>query len=198
MKLVKIFGLSALAALAAMAVIGSSSASAARLCLTNTNPCGSPKILVLFLSGKGEGKFTSGFVTVECHVEVHLEVEAHGGTLWLPVKLLSIKLTNCSGCTGGTVSINNAEVMTTGGGNGVLKGTGEAKFTGCPFGVSCEYSGTGTEALLDGSSTNALALVVKQTLKKSGGSGFCNETGTWNATFHGVSAEDKMTFIEES
>lgn len=198
MRLVKVFGLTALVALAAMVAIGASSASAARLCLNNSNPCSEPKTLVQFLSAKGEGKFTSGFVNVECHVLAHLEVEAHGGTLWLPVKLFSLVFTNCSGCTGVTATIKNAEVMTTGGGNGVLKGNGEAKFTGCPFGVSCEYKGEGTESVLDGSATNALALVINQKLPKSGGSGFCSSEGTWNATFHGVSAEDKMTFLEES
>ena len=198
MKLVKMFGLTALVALAVMAVMGVSSASAARLCLNNSNPCSEPKELVQFLSAKGEGKFVSGFVSVECHVLAHLEVSAHGGTLWLPVKLFSLVFTNCSGCTGVTASITNAEVMTTGGGNGVLKGNGTAKFTGCPFGVSCEYAGEGTESVLDGSSTNALALVINQKLPKVGGSGLCSGEGTWNATFHGVSAEDKMTFLEES
>jgi hypothetical protein len=197
MKLVKIFGLSALVALAVMAVMGASTASAARLCLNNSNPCSEPKELVQFLSAKGEGKFVSGFVSVECHVLAHLEVSAHGGTLWLPVKLFSLVFTNCSGCSSVSASVKNAEVMVTSAGNGVLKGSGEAKFSGCPFGVSCEYKGEGTESLLDGSSSNALALVVNQKLPKSGGGALCSSEGTWNATFHGVSAEDKMTFLEE-
>ena len=188
MRLIKMVGLAAIAVVAAMAFIGASSASAAVFCLTNTSSCTETKETVNMLSAKGEGKFVSGFVTVECHVAA----TAKNGASFT----ISFTFKECSGCTEVTATVSSATLTATGGGNGLVEGTGDATFKGCPFGAECKYHGAGVKTILDGSATNALALVVKQSLKKSGGSGLCNETGEWNATFHGVSETDKMTFIE--
>jgi len=197
MKLIKILGLT-VAAVAMMAVMGASSASAGVLCLSNTNPCKEVKEVVNTLSAKGEGVFKSGFINVECHALAKVVDKPHGSEgLWLPVTI-TFTFKECSGCTTVTATVKNAELMATTAGNGVAKGTGEAVFKGCPFGVECKYAGEGVETLIDGSSTNALALVVGQKLKKSGGSAFCSSEGTWDATFHGETAEDKMTFVEPS
>jgi hypothetical protein len=190
MRYIKMLSLAAVAAIAAMAFIGASSASAAVFCLTNTSPCTETKETVNTLSAKGEGKFVSGFVTVECHAAA----TAKNGASFT----ITFTFKECSGCTTVTATVSNATLTATGGGNGLIEGTGEAVFKGCPFGAECKYQGTGVKTTIDGSATNALALVVEQTLKKTGGSGLCNETGKWNATFHGVSATDKMTFVESS
>ncbi|HEX3608744.1 MAG TPA: hypothetical protein VHU14_03615 [Solirubrobacterales bacterium] len=188
MKLTKMLGVAAIAAVAAMAFIGANSASAAVFCLSNVSSCTETKETVHMLSAKGEGKFVSGFVTVECHVEA----TATNGAEFK----ITFAFKECSGCTTVEATVSKATLTATGGGNGLIEGTGDATFKGCPFGAECKYHGEGVKTILDGSATNALALVVKQSLKKSGGSGLCNETGEWNAMFHGVSAEDKMTFIE--
>jgi len=49
---------------------------------------------------------------------------------------------------------------------------------------------------IDGSSTNALALVLGQKLKKTGGGALCGAEDIWDAIFHGETSEDKMTFVE--
>jgi hypothetical protein len=191
MRLSKMLGLAAIAAVAAMAFIGASSASAAVFCLNNTTtPCSEPKETVTVLSAKGEGKFVSGFVTVECHAEATAK---NGATF-----TITFVFKACSGCTEVTATVSSATLTATGGGNGAIEGTGDATFKGCPFGAECKYHGAGVKTTLDGSATNALALVVKQTLTKSGGSGLCNTTGEWNATFHGVTETDKMTFVTAS
>jgi hypothetical protein len=192
MKSFKVFGLAIVAAIAAMAVIGASSASAALLCLDSA--CTEHKNLVEFLSSTEEGTFKSGFVTVKCHVLVHIETTEQNDNLWSAVKV-KFTLTSCSGCTTVTVTVANAEAMATAGGGGVIKGNGEAVFKGCPFGVECKYKGEGTETVVDGSATNALGLVIEQSLPKSGGGALCSSSGIWNASFHGVSAADKMTFM---
>jgi len=196
MKYIKMLGLAAIASIAAMAFLGAGSASAAVLCLTNTSPCTEVKEVVNTLSGKGEGIFKSGLVNVECHALATVVDKPHGGEgLWLPITI-TFTFKECSGCSSVTATVKGAELMATGGGNGVAKGSGEATFKGCPFGVECKYAGEGVETLIDGSSTNALALVVGQKLKKSGGSAFCSSEGTWDATFHGETSTDKMTFVE--
>ena len=185
MKYIKMLGLAMVAAIAAMALVGASSASAASFCLNSS--CTETKETVKMLSAKGEGKFVSGFVTVECHAAATAK---NGATF-----TITFAFKECSGCTTVTATVSSATLTATGGGNGVAEGSGEAVFKGCPFGAECKYKGESVKTLLDGSETNALALVVKQSLKKSGGSGLCNETGEWNATFHGETATDKMTFV---
>jgi len=197
MKLIKMLGLAAVAAIAAMAFIGASSASAAVLCLTNTNPCTEVKEVANGLSAKGEGVFKSGFVNVECHALSKVVDKPHGSTgEWLPITV-TFTFKECSGCTTVTATVKNAELKATGGGNGLSKGTGETTFSGCPFGVECKYAGEGVETVVDGSATDALTLVVGQKLKRSGGNTFfCSGEGTWDATFHGETSTDKMTFVE--
>jgi hypothetical protein len=195
MKHVKVLGLAVVAVMAAMAFIGAGSASAATACLANESPCSeaNTKLKAHFLSSAKEGSFVSGFVTVRCHslLSIHW---LNGPELWRPVHI-TFTFTGCEGCTGVTATVTNAEFMATGGGNGVIKGNGTATFTGCPFGVECKYAGENTESVLDGSSTNAQGLVINQSLPKIGGSAFCSSSGVWNATFNGVSSEDKMGFI---
>jgi len=199
MKPVKMLGLASVAAIAAMAFIGASSASAAVLCLSNTNPCTEVKEIANFLSSKGEGAFRSGFVSIECHALVKIADKPHGSTgEWLPITI-TFTFKECSGCTSVTATVKNAEIKATGGGNGTTKSSIEMVLKGCPFGVECKYSGEGFEMVVDGSATNALALVVAQKLKRTGGSSsFCSGELIWDATFHGETSEDKMTFVEPS
>jgi len=124
------------------------------------------------LSGKGEGKFNAGFVTVECHAAA----TATNG------KEFTIKFAfkECSGCTTVEATVSKATLTATGGGNGVAEGSGEAVFKGCPFNTECKYKGEGVKTVLDGSETNALALVVKQSLASLAAAGFAPqpENGT--------------------
>jgi len=185
-KYIKMLGLAAVAVIAAMALVGASSASAAVFCLDSA--CTETKETVKMLSAKGEGKFSAGFVTVECHAVA----TAKNGILLT----LTFAFKECSGCTKVTATVSKASLAATGGGNGVIEGTGDARFEGCPLDTECLYHGAGVRTTLDGSETNALALVVKQSLKKvEGSSALCKETGEWSATFHGETATDKMTFV---
>jgi hypothetical protein len=66
-KAIKMIGLAALTALMAMAFVGVPSASATRLCTTDTQPCGSPTASVRATS-VGKGLLITPFGTTECIV----------------------------------------------------------------------------------------------------------------------------------
>jgi len=190
------FGLAAIAAVAAMAFIGASSASATALCLNNEEPCaaGNVKLKLLALHAKSAANgFLGGLFTQECHVEVHVHVlnnSSHEPAVvhanWL--------LKECSPCSNVVVT-STGSLSASGGGNGVLKGSGKATFSGCPFGAECEFEGPGAELVALGSATNA-TVDANVKLKLVKGSAFlCGSEGTYHSVFSGVNAEDKMAFV---
>ena len=196
MKLVKRLGLAVVSAIAAMALIGASSASATTLCLANEEPCaaGNVKSKLLLLAAKSAANgFLGGLFTMECHLEAHVHVLSNAThepatmhTTWL--------LKECSPCATTTLT-STGTVMSTGGGNGVVKGSFVFTLEGCPFGATCQFEGPGAELTALGSATNATVdMNIKLTLVK--GSAFlCGSEGTYHATFTGVGSEDKMSFV---
>ncbi len=196
MKLVKMFCLAAVAAVAAMAFIGASSASATALCLNNEEPCAPSNLLLklLLLASKSAANgFLGGLFTQECHVEVHVHF-LNNTTHELATVHAEWLLTACSPCS--TVSVTSTgTVKATGGGNGVITGTGKALFKGCPLGAECEFEGAGVELTALGSSTNP-TVDANVKLKLVKGSAFlCGSEGTYHATFTGVGAGNQMHFI---
>jgi hypothetical protein len=195
MEHLKVFGLAVIAVTSALAFIGSGSAFATTACLNNESPCSEANATLIdhLLSSIEEGEFKSGFVTMKCHklLQIHW---LNGPELWRPAHLI-FTMTGCKGCTGVTLTVTNAEFMATGGGNGVIKFNFTLTLTGCPFGVECKYAGESTEMVHDGSSTNAQGLIINQSLPKIGGSAFCSSSAVWNATFKGVTEEDRMLFV---
>ncbi len=196
MKLVKVFDLAAIAAVVAMAFIGASSAPATTLCLKNEEPCaaGNVKLNWLLLAAKsGANAFLGGLFFEECHVEAHTHVL--GNITHEPATLhVAWLISSCAPCTSVVVQTTGA-VSASGGGNGVINGSGKLLLKGCPFGAECEFEAAGVSVPVLGSSTNS-TVDTSVNLKLVKGSAFlCGSEGTYHATFTGVNAEDKMAFV---
>jgi len=182
--------------IASVAFIGTSSASATVFCLNNEEPCAPGNVLLSLLrvaTKSAANGFLGGLFTQECHAEVHADA-LNNASHELATLHETWLLRECAPCS--TVSMTSTgAVSATGGGNGVIKGTGVATFKGCPFGAECKFEGAGVEMTVLGSSTNP-TVDANIKLKLVKGSAFlCGSEGTYHATFTGVGASDQMHFI---
>jgi hypothetical protein len=209
MRLTKVFGLAALAAVAAMAFIGVSSASAAIkhsvvLCdqlvaVEQLCPEGHlwPKGTIILALAEG-GVLKAGGLEVKCpHTEIEAKTTAEAG-LSLPFEITKLKFgkletelgKGCEGCTEihttppypGKIEVEAIDKF-------YFQSTGEAELLHCTiFNVTCKYGSENILSLIhhDGThpkheGTNLPHILIRNTLVKIGGSGFCPAEGTWEA-----------------
>jgi hypothetical protein len=92
---------------------------------------------------------------------------------------------NCSPCT--TVKVLNLPYTAKLSGSGedyVLSSSGAAELTGCTFGVTCKFEGTGVTLLGKNTAAGAEFKAEEEELKQTGGSAFfCGSTGKWTANY---------------
>jgi hypothetical protein len=209
-------GLAAIAALAAMALVGASSASAVTLCKENVNPCPEAARYKAgtIIKAHSPKAVLKGFATVTCESDVEDELTATSGA---PLKNLIKKLTftNCSGCTAAEAIhlpyltlIHSDTPM----GNGKLlvesdgSGAPGARLTGCPFGIECVFEVSENEGVahltVEGGNPAKIRTGEGEgkvvNLKRSGGSGLCGSTATWEATYTATAPEGGKGFVEAS
>lgn len=196
MRPVKLTLLVATAAVAAMAFVNASSALAAHswIALCDAQQlllCEQSHLIKHPLLGRaillvGPGKFNAGFVNVECtsgkgetnQVESQQEVN-------FKATLESLAFAGCKGCTGVAVTTPQAVVL-----NMESEAVEESwrltaekakvKFSGCPFGVSCTYSGNlNFKVQMD--AEGAFADPEGKEFTLSEGGGLCAAKGKWES-----------------
>jgi hypothetical protein len=205
-RLIKMVGLAVIAALAAMAVLGAGTASATRLCKTNTLPCGS--IVASGTTGTGEltgtneAVLTSGFAVVKCKTSsISGKTTSEGGGAGVNVtdEITSASASNCTCNLGGEVKALaeglpwKMEVSWT----KEMNGTGTTSNPKGSFtcaGEKCIYSTASLSSTMTGG--KPMTIATESSLKKVAGSGLlCSETATIKATYTKTSNE---LFISES
>ena len=197
MKYLKTFTLAAVAAVAAMAFIGTGTASATRICSTNTLPCnsilGSGTALKAELTGGSEAILTSGFAVIKCKASViEGETTSAGGGAGVAVtgEITAASWSTCT-CNIGSATTGveklpwNAELTWTKEMNGTLKVAAPQGFFTCA-GSKCIYGATSVSTTVTGGSPATVTASV--TLEKKLGSGvLCSATATWKATYTVIS-----------
>lgn len=197
-------GLAAVAAAAVMAFVGAGSASAARVCMVNTNPCpgastlGAGATLSASLTG-GNAKLKTSIGTVECtSSSTGGKLTNSGGGAGTPVKG-TIETLSFKGCFVVVLFKFNCTVTTTfekgftapasiegSGGNGVMTVTsGEVEpgaHVECAGGtINCDYS-TSSIVLDVNGGTSSTIKAVNEKLNRTGSN--CPETSEWTATYN--------------
>jgi hypothetical protein len=194
MKYLKMFSLAAVAAVAAMAFIGAGTASATRICSTNTLPCGSilgsGTPIKAELTGGNEAVLTSGFAVVKCKTSVISgETTSAGGGAGVAVlgTITSASWSNCACNLGGTVTTAaenlpwSAELNWTSEMNGTMKVANPQGSFVCA-GTKCIYGATSVSTTVTGGAPAIVTASV--TLERKAGSGaLCSATATWKGTY---------------
>jgi hypothetical protein len=192
-RLIKMSGLAVLAAMATMAFAGAGSASADVLCLsglTAGGECTGVGHTELTIKALGSSELKTEVGNVTCHTDVEGLLEkslgSHKGLLG---KISSLSWTKCEGTCDAAKPLNlpwhalgsglNQHMVVSSGGTGNPTGLLE----GCTFfNVNCQYSAA--SVLLNFVGGNPAKLVASNVpLTRSGHSGFCSATGTWNGSF---------------
>jgi hypothetical protein len=205
MRHLKVMGVAAIAAFALIAFAGATTASATRLCATNTTPCGSIYSHTTFHSTLATGQpavlTTSGGIinpTLSCNTStVSVTNTNAGGGEGVDVagKLTALSFSGCTstnpaGCstsaTIGSLAGSTGTVAYTSGMNGTLRLTPPTVSFSCPIlgsPVTCTFGGSGTvDATITGGAP-AVVDVRNQNIASIGGFG-CPNASTWNATYH--------------
>jgi hypothetical protein len=198
-RLIKMFGLAAIAAVAAMAFIGASSASATRLCETNTLPCGSVLPIMTVkaeLKAPNEAILKSGFAEIKCKESViGGEITNTGGGAGVAVlgKITAASWNSCTCNLGGAVTTGaealpwSAEVNWTAEMNGTMKVSKPKGFFTCA-GEKCIYEAESVSTTVTGGEP-ATITAKEVVLKKVAGSGiFCSAEAKWSGTYTLVQA----------
>jgi hypothetical protein len=206
MRHLKILGIAVIAAFSLVAFVGATTASATRLCSTNTTPCGNvyanDTVFTTHLkTGTNAVLTTSGGVinpTLTCNTStVGVTNSNQGGGAGVAVlgRLTSLSFTGCSsvsptGCsssaTVGSLTGATGAIKYTSGMNGTLQLTPPLVGFHCPVGpniVLCTFGGSGT---VDGTITGgnpAIVHIVNQSIATSGGTLGCPTASTWNAQY---------------
>jgi hypothetical protein len=207
MTSLKMMGLAAVAAAALMALVGASSASAAVLCKTNTNPCGSKwaagtNLEFSLKSGtSATWKGTAGEQLKTCTNAKLTAQMSNTGSATEPVKLKvsedswtsctvatttlklgEIEITNITGTTNGTVVLKGAEFT-----------TNDFFFGDCSYGTATGGTDLGT---LTSSSIGDSVIDVNAQLLPVGGA--CCPDVVWQESFTITSPKETPLFVEPS
>jgi hypothetical protein len=207
MKYVKMLGLAAVAALALTAFVAAGTASAAVLCKTATNPCGSKwaagtKIEYSLKSGSSAlWKDTTGNVLKTCtNAKLTGEItNAGSGTEPVRIKVTENSWTSCTVATT-TLKLGEIEITNiTGTTNGTVKLKGAEFTTNDLFFGDCSYgtASTGTDlGTLTSSSIGDSVIDVNAQLAPVG-VGCCPDV-VWQETFTITSPKETPLFVEPS
>jgi hypothetical protein len=200
MKYVKMLGLAAVAAMALMAFFGASSASAAVLCKTNSDPCEAGQDLekgAALNSSLAAGKtavLKAAFSEVVCSKsEVKGEVTNTGGKgKEVSGDITEITFTECT-CgsrtahvtttEAGTLKVNDAGTVTSVGTRATIQCTGLAS---CIFGTVAAGTDVGTFTEGSPGSLNAAATLTWSSGTGDSGQFVCagfGDTGSWTANY---------------
>jgi hypothetical protein len=190
---------------ALVAFAGATTASATRLCATNTTPCGSIISHANFAASLPAGQpavlTTSGGIinpTLSCTTSaVGVTNTTPGGGAGVNVagKLTALSFSGCTstnpaGCSAtatiGSLASSTGTVAYTSGMNGTLRLTPPTVSFSCPIlgtPVTCTFGGSGTvDATITGGAP-AVVDVRNQNIASTGGFG-CPNASTWNATYN--------------
>ncbi|HET8813521.1 MAG TPA: hypothetical protein VFM51_01025 [Solirubrobacterales bacterium] len=198
MRNMKILGLCLVAALAAMAMIGAGSASATKLCESNTAPCpagetyGKGTSIKAQLVAGTSSTMSSGFVTIQCtSSSMSGKTTSAGGGAGVPVtgEITSVTWKNCTSglgaCTASALFTPwSAEVTGTGGSGTMSVSNAGGKFT-CG-GVTCEYKASKASVSVTGGSP-AIIKASGVSFSKVGGGFLCSSTATWTSEYEATS-----------
>jgi hypothetical protein len=205
MRHLKTMGVAVIAVFALVAFAGATTASATRLCATNTTPCSSIYTHTNFHSTLATGQpavlTTSGGIinpTLSCTTStVSVTNTNAGGGAGVPVagKLTSLSFSGCTsvnpaGCSStatiGSLASATGTIAYTSGMNGTLRLTPPTVSFSCPIlgsPVTCTFGGSGTVDATVTGGTRAVIDVRNQNIASTGGFG-CPNASTWNATYH--------------
>lgn len=191
MKHLKILGLCVLGALAATAVMGVGTASATKLCPTNTSPCPNPykkgtSIKAQLVPGT-VSTMSSGFVTIQCtQSEMNGKTTSEGGSkVAVKGSITSVtwkgcKTTSGTSCTASALNTPWGAEVNGSGGNGTMTVTGAAgKFT-CS--ATCEYEAKSASVSVTGGGP-AIIKANNVSFSKIGGSFLCSSSASWSAEY---------------
>jgi hypothetical protein len=207
MKSLKMLGLAVVAAVALTALAGAGSASAAVLCKTNTNPCGSKwaagtNLEFSLKSGTSAlWKSTEGLTLKTCtNAKLTGQITSAGsGTEPVKIKVTEDSWTSCTVATV-TLKLGEIEISNnTGTTNGtvVLKGaeftTNDAFFGDCSYGTAAGGTDLGT---LTSSSIGDSVIDVNAQLLPVGGA--CCPDVVWQESFTITSPKETPLFVEPS
>lgn len=164
----------------------SNTASGTALCQEETEEC-PPAEMSWYPAGttiKATSKSPKllGSLPVTCEASaVEIVTSAKSGAP-LGAQLVSMTLTGCTGCTSALAAGLPAPVEIEASGKGlgtfVLKG-GQVTFTGCPFGIKCTATMTGSSMK---ASSEPASLVAKEVSWSLSG-GLCGTSGKWDAEY---------------
>jgi hypothetical protein len=206
MRHLKVIGIALVAVFALIAFAGATTASATRLCATNTTPCGSVYTHTDFRADLQSGA-SSTFTTSGSPIGINPTIVCSGGTLGLtntgagggdgvavPVRMTALSYSGCSstnpaGCestwTTGPLTGATGQVTSTSGMNGTLALQLPPVTFSCPLlgaTETCTFGEVGTfDATLTGGSP-AIIDVVNQQLTTTPTFG-CPTALNWNARF---------------
>jgi len=92
---------------------------------------------------------------------------------------------SCTPCTTvKTLGLPYTAKLSGSGSDYVLTSSGGAELTGCTFGVTCKFEGTGVTLLGVNSAEGAEFKAEEEELKQTGGNAFfCGSTGKWTANY---------------
>ncbi len=200
MRLIKMLGLAMVAAIAAMAFVGATGAQAvphdqyglckaAELLLCkaeNLIPVGSGVLLGTATNPELVGNLNE---VCESSKAVGKITGALDEKVGLKGEITSLTFTGCKPCTSVTVTPPLAAELkmgTIGGEDWKMVSKGNAKFTGCPFGVTCKF-GTGAgniEPPIEMNATDTVLNTNGAVLTLEEGSAFiCGSSGKWFAKY---------------
>jgi len=196
-KLIKMFGLTAVAAVVAMAFVGASSAMATNtvLCTVNEDPClekNWAKSIHMVTTAKP--KLLSSIGTIECASSLG---EGTLGKLGLPQVATLTALTwaapcalGKTACTVTTESLGTMNILKTGANVGTADPEGTTIHVECGALINCKYTGKpGATLSVTGAGGGSNGILEANKLKvEKLGSGFCPSTAEWDAKYEPLTA----------
>lgn len=207
-KTMRMFGLVVVAAIAAMAFIGSSTAAAEihegiGLCKANEPILCKAGNLITVPSGgsidvsmTAEAPILKGTLTEKCNTSATTfnTTEEDKNPVLGHVTALSFSgaCTPCSTVKTLGLPYEAKLSMTEPGETGdyVLTSSGGAELSGCTFGVTCKFEGTGVTLLGKNTTSGIEFKAEEEELKQTGGSAlFCGSVGKWTANYKGAVVE---------
>jgi hypothetical protein len=177
MKYVKMLGLLAVAAAALMAFVGTASAD------TLTSAAGTTPTLK---ATSANATLHNAVGTIECESEVEGPVTGHGAKAPVSGTIEKLTFGANKACVGGSVHNNTItggtlSLEVTGTNTGILFSSGATVMV-TMAGIACGYR---TEATPIGTVTGGehAVLHISATIKRTEGSFFCGDTGTWTGGY---------------
>jgi hypothetical protein len=198
-KSIKMFALSAIAAVVAVAAVGVASAGATPehpligLCKTNTpilcaaaNQFHVPSGGSIGTLSEATNPILEGTLTEKCATSKTEFKTSEEDKTTLNGQVTKLTFTgSCTPCTTvTTLGLPYTAKLSGSGEDYVLTSSGGAELTGCTFGVTCKFEGTGVTLLGVNTASGAEFKAEKEELKQTGGSAFfCGSTGKWSANY---------------